>query len=285
MVPPHPAPAAAAQLFQAELGLTILYSIALSLPMAIAGGIGYGLWIAKRIHVPVPSLALEQPAESVANPPSVPSVLFVLLLPVALIFLATAVNLNRPAASGPFTLLGHSFSALLLTCLSAMLVFGVRRGLDRQQIAKLAAESLGPIGGLLAIMGGGGAFKQVIVDSGVGPYAGQLLATSNFPPILVAYFASIALRLAQGSATVAIITAAGIIAPLVKDIPGQSPELLVLAVCCGGTTLSHVNDAGFWTVNYYFGLTVPQTLRSWTVMKVITSLVGISILVLVEALR
>ncbi len=285
MVPPHPAPAAAAQLFKADLGLTILYGIAVSIPMAIVGGIIYGLWIAKRIHVPVPEIAKQHDEAGQTNPPSVASVIAVLLLPVALIFLATGVQLQQPSAEGVFALLGHPFTALLIAAFVAMVFFGARRGLDRAKIAALSAESLMPIGGLLAIMGGGGAFKQVIVDSGVGAYAGQLLATSQVSPLLVAYFASIALRLAQGSATVAIITAAGIVAPLVKDIPGQSPEMLVLAVCCGGTALSHVNDAGFWTVNHYLGLTVPQTLRSWTVMKVITSLVGIVVILVANGLR
>jgi gluconate transporter len=285
MVPPHPAPAAAAQLFKADLGLTILYGIAVSIPMAIAGGIVYGLWIAKRIYVPVPEIAAQHDEAGQSDPPGIVSVIAVLLLPVALIFLATGVQLRQAGAEGVFALLGHPFTALLIAAFVAMIFFGARRGLDRAKIAALSAESLMPIGGLLAIMGGGGAFKQVIVDSGVGAYAGQLLATSQVPPLLVAYFASIALRLAQGSATVAIITAAGIVAPLVKDIPGQSPEMLVLAVCCGGTALSHVNDAGFWTVNHYLGLTVPQTLRSWTVMKVITSLVGIAVILVVDGLR
>lgn len=285
MVPPHPAPAAAAQLFKADLGLTILYGIAVSLPMAIAGGIFYGLWIANRIFVPVPEIAAQESDDPSTNPPGVFSVIAVLLLPVLLIFLATGVQMQNPSAAGFFTLIGHPFTALLIATIVAMLFFGLRRGLDRAKIASLSAESLMPIGGLLAIMGGGGAFKQVIVDSGVGAYAGQLLASSQVSPLLVAYLASIALRLAQGSATVAIITAAGIVAPLVKDIPGQSPEMLVLAVCCGGTALSHVNDAGFWTVNHYLGLSVPQTLRTWTVMKVITSLVGIVLILLADALR
>lgn len=285
MVPPHPAPAAAAQLFKADLGLTILYGIAVSIPMAIAGGIFYGLWIAKRIFVPVPEIAAQQTEEAAANPPSVASVAAVLLLPVALIFLATGAQLQQPGVEGIFTLIGHPFIALLIATLIAMLFFGALRGLDRGKIASLSADALMPIGGLLAIMGGGGAFKQVIVDSGVGAYAGQLLATSNVSPLLVAYLAAIGLRLAQGSATVAIITAAGIVAPLVKDIPGQSPEMLVLAICCGGTALSHVNDAGFWTVNHYLGLTVPQTLRTWTVMKVITSLIGIVVILVVNGLR
>lgn len=283
MVPPHPAPAAAAQMFHADLGKTILWGIAVSIPMAIAGGIGYGLWISKKMFVPVPEIATKEVV--VENPPGVLQVLMLLLLPVGLIFLSTFVNLGDSKADNLFTLIGHPFVALLATTLLTLVVFGAQRGMDRLQISSMANESLGPIGALLAIMGGGGAFKQVIVDSGVGPYAGQLLASSAISPVLVAYFVATALRVAQGSATVAIITAAGIVAPLVAGIPGQSPELLVLALCAGGTVLSHVNDAGFWIVNQYFGMTVPETLRTWTVMKVITSLVGIAIILAADWLR
>jgi gluconate transporter len=283
MVPPHPAPAAAAQMFHADLGKTILWGIAVSIPMAVSGGIGYGLWIAKRMYVPVPAIATE--AKTVGNPPGVLQVVVLLLLPVAMIFLATFVNLGEAKADNVFVLLGHPFVALLVTTLLVMVCFGAQRGLERVKIGAMANESLGQIGALLAIMGGGGAFKQVIVDCGVGPYAGQLLASSAISPVVVAYLVAAGLRMAQGSATVAIITAAGIVAPLVEGIPGQSPELLVLALCAGGTVLSHVNDAGFWVVNQYFGLTVPETLRTWTVMKVITSVVGIGILLVVDALR
>jgi gluconate transporter len=286
MVPPHPAPAAAAQLFHADLGKTILLGIAVSIPMAIAGGIMYGLWIAKRVFVPVPEMGLvEAPVNNPVKPPSVPQVLLTLLLPVLLIFAAAYMNLSDPKADNFFTLIGHPFSALLITTLLALVTFGAQKALTRAQISSMSTDALAPIGSLLAIMGGGGAFKQVIVDSGVGLYAGQLLASSAISPILVAYLVACALRMAQGSATVAIITAAGIVAPLVKDIPGQSPELLVLALCAGGTILSHVNDAGFWIVNQYFGMTVPQTLRTWTVMKVITSVVGLSIVLAMNQFR
>jgi len=124
----------------------------------------------------------------------------------------------------------------------------------------------------------------VIVDSGVGLYAGRLLAASSISPLVVAYLIAAAMRVAQGSATVAIITAAGIVAPVVKHIPGYTPEMIVLAVCCGGTILSHVNDAGFWLVNEYFGMAVQQTLKSWTVMKVITSLCGLAMVLAAQAL-
>lgn len=287
MVPPHPAPSAAAQLLGADLGKTILYSIAVSIPMAILGGMVYGLWIAKRIFVPVPEMAARQEAATdSAPPPSVALVLLILLLPVILIFIATIADmLSKPSApAGVFTFIGHPFSALLITTLVAMLFLGALRGLDRGSITKMATESLGPIGSLLAIMGGGGAFKQVIVDSGAGAHAGDLLASSSVSPLLVAYLVATALRIAQGSATVAIITGAGIVAPLIKNIPGYSPEMIVLALCAGGTILSHVNDAGFWLVNETMGMSVSQTLRTWTVMKVITSFSGIAIILAVQAL-
>lgn len=285
MVPPHPAPSAAASLLGADLGRTILYGALLSIPMAISGGIVYGRWIANRIFVPVPDIASRVKEEKSEFPaPSVGLVLIVLLLPVTFIFAASIADLAKFNSRGVLGFLGHPFSALLITTLFAMYVFGVRRGLNRDQLGKMATDSLMPIGTLLAIMGGGGAFKQIIVDSGVGPYAGKLLASSAISPLVVAYLVAAAMRMAQGSATVAIITAAGIVAPLVKGIPGYAPEMIVLALSAGGTILSHVNDAGFWIVNEYFGMTVPQTLQSWTTMKVITSLVGIACILAAQAL-
>jgi gluconate transporter len=285
MVPPHPAPAAAAQLMGADLGLTILYGAALSIPMAISGGIIYGRWIANRMFIPVPELKVpivEEQAKT--DPPPVGLVALLLTMPVILIFTATIAGRNPSPVQGFLTFIGHPFTALTIALFASMYFLGFRRGLSRDTVTKMATESLGPMASLLVIMGGGGAFKQVIVDSGVGPYAGQLLASSNISPLLVAYVVAAGMRVAQGSATVAIITAAGIVAPLVKGIPGYTPEMLVLALCAGGTILSHLNDAGFWLVNQSFGMTVPQTLRSWTVMKVITSFVGIAIILIAQAL-
>ena len=285
LVPPHPAPAAAAQLLGADLGRTILYGAAASIPMAIMGGIVYGGWLSKRLFIPVPAMAVREPAPGTQPaPPPVPLVLLVLTLPVLFIFAATVSNFTGSPGQNVLGFFGHPFAALLITTLLATVVFGFKRGMDRTQVARMATESLAPIGTLLVIMGGGGAFKQVIVDSGVGPYAGKLLATSSISPLIVAYIVAAAMRAAQGSATVAIITAAGIVAPLVKSIPGYTPEMIVLALCCGGTCLSHVNDAGFWMVNEYFGMTVPQTLRSWTAMKVITSLSGIGLVLAAQAM-
>ena len=284
LVPPHPAPSAAAQLLGADLGRTILYGIALSVPMAIIGGMVYGGWIAGRMCIPVPPMAGAVEPEQQKKPPSPYVVAFVLILPVLLIFSASIANAGHTPGTSALNFLGHPFTALMIATLVAMIALGAARGLNRGDIARIATDSLGPIGGLLVIMGGGGAFKQVIVDSGVGLYAGQLLAASHISPLLVAYLIAAALRVAQGSATVAIITAAGIVTPLVKSVSGYTPEMIVLAVCCGGTVLSHVNDAGFWLVNEYFGMAVPQTLKSWTAMKVIASVSGFALVLAAQAL-
>jgi gluconate transporter len=285
MVPPHPAPAAAAQLLGADLGRAILFGALLSVPMAISGGILYGLWISKRLFIPVPKHAVLDSSNAAGKePPPVGLVLLLLTLPVILIFAATLSDMTKSPGRAALGLLGHPFTALMVTALAAFYFFGFRRRLDRRTVSKMATEALAPIGTLLVIMGGGGAFKQVIVDSGVGPYAGRLLAVSGISPLIVAYAVAAAMRVAQGSATVAIITAAGIVAPLVKNIPGYSPEMILLALCCGGTILSHVNDAGFWLVNESFGMTVPQTLRSWTAMKVVTSIVGIALVLAIQAI-
>ena len=218
------------------------------------------------------------------TPPPIPVIILLLILPVLLIFGATVATLWNIPFKPVAVFFGHPFTALTLTALIALYYFGIRRGLTRDKAAKMAADSLAPMGALLCIIGGGGAFKQVIVDSGAGPYLGKLLITSSISPIIVVYLVSLAMRVAQGSATVAIITAAGIVAPIVKGIPGYSPEVLVLALCCGGTAFSHVNDSGFWMVNQYFGMTVPQTLKSWTAMKVLSSIVGITIILAAHAL-
>jgi len=285
MVPPHPAPAAAAQLLGADLGRTILYGIALAIPIAVLTGPVYGNWIARRIHVPLPEIAEDSSAHrNTAAPPPVWLVVWMLLLPVLLIFGATMATLRHVPFRGAAIFLGHPFTALTITTLLALWLFGLRRGLTREKAMKMAAESLAPMGALLCIMGGGGAFKQVIVDSGVGALAGRLLVTSAISPLLVVFVIATAMRIAQGSATVAIITSAGIVAPMVKGIPGYSPEALVLALCCGGSGFSHVSDSGFWIVNQYFGMTVPQTLKSWTAPKVIGSFVGLAIVMAAHAL-
>jgi gluconate transporter len=278
LVPPHPAPVAAAKLLGANLGHTILYGVLLSVPMTLVSGLLYGQWIAKRIDVPLPAAAVSAGPEETKNPPSVFVVTLLLILPVALILVATIWPDNEMLG-----LFGHPFMALLVTLMACMLMLGSARGLNRDQITTLATKSLAPTATLLLIMGAGGGLKQIIVDTGAGAVAGKMLAATQISPLLVAFLMAGCLRIAQGSATVSIITAAGIIAPIVKVMPGYRPDMMYLALCCGGTSLSIVNDAGFWIVNQYFGMTVPQTLKTWTAMKLISGIVGFAIVITINA--
>jgi len=285
LVPPHPAPAAASQLMGGNLSHTILYGVIVSLPMAVVAGIFYGRWIAGRMFVGVPEMAATHARnEEAKHAPPVPVVILLLVLPVALTFGATMASLRDIPFRGVAVFLGHPYTALTITTLVAIYFFGIRRGLNREKALKLATEALMPVGTLMCIIGGGGALKQVIVDSGVGPYLGKQLMTSSLSPLLVVWTLALAMRLAQGSATVAIITAAGIAAPLVKGIPGYSPDELVLALCVGGSACSQVSDSGFWMVQQYFGLNVTQTIKSWSAMKLLASLTGLLFVLAVHAL-
>jgi gluconate transporter len=285
LVPPHPAPAAATQLLGGDLGSTILYGAALSLPMALSAGMLYGTWIARRIYLPVPDIAaLMMRASETESAPPIPMVILLLLLPVMLTLGATLAGMRDLPFKGAALFLGHPYTALTVTALVALYFFGIRRGLSREKASKMATEALLPVGTLICIMGGGGALKQIIVDSGVGTYAGNLLMTSAISPLLVVWLIAAAMRLAQGSATVAIITAAGIAAPLVKGIPGYTPTELILALCAGGSAFSHVSDSGFWLVTQYFGMTVPQSLKTWTTMKIIAAVLGLALVMTAHAL-
>jgi gluconate transporter len=285
LVPPHPAPSVAAQLLGADVGRIIIYGIALSVPLMILGGIIYGKWISKLLPAPVVPSGDGHGVRGIVGgkQPSVAIVVIVLVLPVILIFIATLADYLHAPGKEVYDFIGHPFTALLLSALTAMLFLGLRRGLSPEQITKAATISLAPIATLLLIIGGGGALKQIIVDCGVGAYAGQQLASSSISPLLVCFVTAAGLRAAQGSATVAIVTAAGILAPLMKQFAHVSPELLVLAVSCGGTSISHVNDAGFWLVKEYLGLSVADTLKSWSVMKLIMGVSGIVLVMLAQA--
>ncbi len=286
LVPPHPAPAVAAQLMGADMGRTILYGALLSIPLMIISGIFYGGWIAQSIAPAIPDMAgvLDEKAEIKSGSPPLPMTVCLLVFPLLLICAATVANVFHLPGATVYNFLGHPFTALLLTALAAMYFLGRLRGLRGERITKVATEALAPLATLLLVIGGGGALKQVIVDSGIGPYLGNILASSPLSPLLVCFLTSAGLRAAQGSATVAIVTAAGILAPLMKQLHGYSPEMLVLAVCCGGTLISHVNDAGFWIVKEYMGMTVGETLRSWTVMKIVMGVLGIILILICQAL-
>lgn len=289
LVPPHPPPVAAAGAIGADIGQVVVWGILVSIPMTVVSGIFWGTWISRKIFVPVPEIADAMAAHVDAGeqdmaPPSVGTVLFVLILPLALIFGGTLAGVLDLPGQGLITFIGDPVTALFIGTFGAALFLGFRRGINRANISKMMDQSLGPIASILVIVGAGGALKQVITDCGVGPYAANLLVSTGISPLIVAYVITVLVRVTIGSTTVSVITAAGIIGPIIDIMPSVSPVMATLAMCCGGTFLSHVNDSGFWIVGKYLGVSVPDTLKSWSVMKVIDSLVGISVVLALNAL-
>jgi GntP family gluconate:H+ symporter len=217
--------------------------------------------------------------------PSFGITLFTILLPVALMLLRSLADISLPKESvvrQVMEFIGNPIVAIAAALLFGLYSFGYARGFSRKQVLTFLNESLAPTAGIILIIGAGGGFKQMLTSSGVGDAIGNLAIGFNISPLLLAWFVAALIRVATGSATVATVTGAGIIAPIVAKIPGVNRELLVLAVGAGSLILSHVNDAGFWLVKEYFNMTVPQTLKSWTVMETIISVVALIFILIID---
>jgi gluconate transporter len=288
LIPTNPGPAAASQLLGADLGKTVLYGLVLGIPMAIAGGILYGGWIGRRIFVAAPDNLIPK-TQTIKGPlrrqPNFLSVVTVILLPVTLMGAGVLLPLLFPTDSKVSQwarFVGHPSIALLSATVLAYLVLGVRLGFRPAILMRHTTEALNSVGSLILIIGASGAFKQIVVDSGAGSSFVQLILSTRIPPLLMAYLVAAALRIALGSGTASIATAGGIVAPIARSFPGVNPALMVMAVATGGSIFSYVNDAGFWMVKEYCGMTVPQTFRSYSLMKIVTSVTGLLFLLVLS---
>ena len=282
LVPPHPGPMVAIELFKADVGKTILYSILIGFPTAIVAGPLFGKLIARRVVVEVSGGMAEQLTQE-AGPQKLPGfwlTVLTILLPVLLMLLATVVAVTF-AKENVFRqwmdFIGSPVVALLLAVLFSFWSFGRARGFNREQILKFSNDCLGPVAMILLVVGAGGGFNKVLVYSGVGGAIADLAKNSHISILLLGWLVAALIRVATGSATVAITTAAGIIAPIAAASTGVNLELLVLAMGAGSLILSHVNDGGFWFVKEYFNLTVAQTLRTWTVLETLISLIALAL--------
>lgn len=279
LVPPHPGPLLAIGVFGADIGKTIFYGLIVGLPTAMIAGPVFGALISKYVK-PQPSAALMSQLAGETEARDLPGfgvTLVTVLLPVFLMLLKAFADIafdDKHVFRQWMDLIGHPITALLAALLLALYTFGIARGFDSKQLLKFVDESLAPTAAIVVIIGAGGGFKQMLVASGVGNAIGQLALHAQISPILLAWVVAGLIRIATGSATVATITGAGIVAPLATLVPGVNRELLVLATGAGSLILSHVNDAGFWLVKEYFGMTVGQTIKTWSVMETIISVVG-----------
>jgi GntP family gluconate:H+ symporter len=305
-VPPHPGPVAAGELLGADIGLLVIVGLVLALPTWYVGGYLFGTFTGRRFELPVPAsfgatpdgdpdggtspggggVALDKRTEQRTAPaaPAFGTVLLVLLLPLVLIFLNTGITTlaTAGAVDGDATwvnvlkMIGQTPVALLITVLVAMVLLG-RGRYDKAGIEEVVNGALGPVCAIILITGAGGMFGGVLRASGIGEALAGSLESTGLPVIVAAFVVATALRVAQGSATVALTTTAGLIAPTVEATSGLSSLdlcFIVIAIACGSTVLSHVNDSGFWLVGRFLEMDEKTTLKTWTVMETILGTVG-----------
>ncbi|MBM7602297.1 Gnt-I system low-affinity gluconate transporter [Metabacillus crassostreae] len=281
-IPPTPGPIAVADLIGAELGWVILFGTLAGIPAMIIAGPIFAKYISKKIHVVVPDYMNLEEIEYDKDLPSFKLIASLIMIPLVLILLNTVSGVLLEEGNTVrqiLTFLGHPFVALTIATILTFVLLGTRRGYSRQEVQDIATKALEPAGIIILVTGAGGVFKQVLIDSGVGQVLGDMMAGSSLPPILLAFLIAAVVRVAQGSATVSMVTAAGLMAPLISILGLEGPVLglIVIAIASGATVLSHVNDSGFWLVGRYFGLSVKDTLKTWTVMETIIGLVGVSV--------
>lgn len=277
-VPPHPGPTAVASVFEANIGKTLLYGIVIAIPAIIVGGpLFTKLFKKESLEVEIPKGLFNPKEFTEEEMPGFVTSLLTSLMPVILIASQVVVQITMPdsAVMPFFDFIGNANVALLLSVILAFFTFGLNRGRKMKEVMESLTSAVSGIAMILLIIAAGGAFKQVLIDSHIDKYIADIMANSTLSPLLLTWLIAAILRVAVGSATVAGMTAAGIAAPLV-GITGISPELMVLAAGAGSITFSHVNDAGFWIYKEYFNLSIGQTIKTWSVMVTILSLVGLA---------
>jgi len=270
--------------FKADTGLTILYAIVIGLPIAALAGPIYASWIAPRIQLqPSTGLAAQLEEHTEREMPAFGISAFTVLVPVLLMLVASTASVVLPAGHAmraPLEVIGSPIVALLFAVFFSYWSLGRAAHFTRDQLQRFTNDCLAPTATILLIIGAGGGFNRVLVESGAGRVVAELAAGSQVSPLLLAWLVAALIRVATGSATVAMTTAAGIVAPIAAATPGTSAELLVLATGSGSLVLSHVNDSGFWLVKEFFGMTVSQTLRTWTVAETIIGVAGLGLTML-----
>lgn len=275
LVPPHPGAMTAIGIYNANLGKVLLYSLIIALPTAIIAGPIFAKWVHKRVIpenepelVRVTTVSTDLPIRKVS--------FFIILLPVVLMILSVVapyISLSKKLTEF-FVFVGSPVIALLISCFAAFYLLGIRQGINKKVIKKLTDESLLPVGSIILIIGAGGGFKQILIESGVGTAIAQMAEHISLSPIVLAFMVAGLIRIATGSATVALTTAAGIVSPVIQHMSGVNLELLVIATGAGSLMFSHVNDAGFWLVKEYLGLTVKETFKTWTVLETLLSFIA-----------
>jgi gluconate:H+ symporter, GntP family len=288
LLPPHPAPLVAARLLSADVGQTLAYGLLVAVPTVAVAGPVFGGWISNRIDPRTRGGNLDPPATipSSDDSPSLSIALLTLLLPVGLMLLRAGVDVA--GVSGAWReradLVGHPVAALVPSLGLAMLTVGRSRKSGLPPMGAVILDSLVSVVGLVAIIGAGGGFKETLIESGIGSSIAKVAQSSSVPPLLLGWLIAVGVRVATGSATVATVTASGIVAPLIPTLHHVNPALLALSIGAGSLFFSHVNDAGFWLVKESLGMTVGETIRSWSAMETLVSVVAMACLLALSAI-
>lgn len=286
-IPPTPGPVAVSEILGANIGWVIILGFAVGIPVVILAGPVFGKYISNRVQISPPAEMFAAENSNKRHEGEYPAFRLVILIigcPLALILFntITAALVNIGYIPGNFItdfiiFIGHPFSALLIATFLAMYFLGIRRGIQKKKLQEISNASLGPAGIIILVTGAGGVLKQVLIDSGIGDSLAIAVASGSLNPLVLAWMIAAVVRVTQGSATVAMITAAGIISPIlpVFDLSEPQEALVVISIAAGATILSHVNDSGFWLVGKYLGMDEKQTLQTWTVMETIIAVSGL----------
>jgi Gnt-I system low-affinity gluconate transporter len=285
-IPPTPGPLAVAEIIGAPLGLIVMVGIVVGIPTAMISGLVYGKYLGNRLMVSIPQHFNN--SATIANPPKIGKVLPILLIPILLIICSSMVDSHiistgNPAFDSMLRLLFHPFSALIIANILAWYILGKGSGLNDHQLTEITSKSLYPAGIIILVTGAGGVFKQVLIDTGAGKMIAEFMQGAGLSIIVFSFLAAAIIRILQGSATVAMITGAGLVAPIVSSYTLNDIQLaaIVISIASGATMASHLNDSGFWLVKEYLGLSEKDGLRTWTVASSILGVTGFALSALV----
>ncbi|WP_086832316.1 gluconate:H+ symporter, partial [Streptomyces sp. NRRL B-24572] len=287
LIPPHPGPLVAIDAVGANLGVTLALGLVVAIPTVIIAGPVFSKYAARWVDIKAPEKMIPtRPSEDLEKRPGFGVTVATILLPVALMLVKALVDIvvddPENGVQKVTDVIGSPLIALLAAVIVGMFTLGRAAGFTKERLNSTVEKSLAPIAGILLIVGAGGGFKQTLIDIGVGQMILDFSKDWSIPALLLAWLIAVAIRLATGSATVATISAAGLVAPLAEGMSTSHTALLVLAIGAGSLFFSHVNDAGFWLVKEYFGMTVGQTIKTWSVMETIISVVGIVFVLLLS---
>jgi gluconate:H+ symporter, GntP family len=287
LVPPHPAALLAVAAYKADIGRTIFYALIIGLPTAVLAGPIYAKLIAPHVDLPAENAMAAEFVDhgSERSLPGFGITLLTILLPVLLMLVGSWADVFSRAGSGvnqALRFIGNDDMALLIGVLFSFFTLGSMRGFSRDTILRFSNECLAPTATITILVGAGGGFGRVLQDSGVSQAIVSVAMMSHVPLLLLAWLLAALMRLATGSSTVAMTTAAGIVAPIAMHSAGVSPELLAITTGAGSLIFSHVNDGGFWLVKEYFGMSVPQTIKTWSVCETIISVTALLLALLLS---